>query len=584
MTFKSFRLLGIVCVASIVLAAPAAGQFPESVDPSTLDGRNGFTVVGYRYQEFGFRVAGIGDVNADGIDDIATGGSGCAFPPPDFLGPCNPGTKSAGATYIIFGRPDIGGNGSWNAQDLDGTTGFRIEGIFLSGQAGDIAPAGDFNNDGIGDFLVGAPTASPFGVFAAGEAYMIYGRAGLGSAGSFDLTTLNGSNGFTIRGTNVLGGIGGGMAHIGDFNNDGISDVALGEAGADPGGRTNAGQTYVLFGGRCTGDSGSFTVPNDVTPENGIKINGISAYDLTRATGSAGDFNGDGVPDLLFVSSINNPPGLPDNRVYLLYGGFDAGETGVFELSDLDGSNGFIINSPVCRTKIGAQRIAGPKGVGDLNADGYDDIALTVWVEFANPGDWVAVIFGGPDVAPQGFLCLDDLNGDNGFRVLRSAGGVSTVGITRAPGDLNNDGVADLFVWMFGGRVIYGGAGIGASGTVDIDDLDGIVGARFWTGGRDRSYAGDVNHDGMQDLILGATEYVDESDVGKIHVVFGRRMGDGDLDADVDLDDYAAFRACVGLLKDGDVPDACHPFDFDRDNDVDLLDWGAFQTVFNTAP
>ncbi|MEE9294426.1 MAG: integrin alpha [Phycisphaerae bacterium] len=583
MQFKSFCVAGIVCVASVLLTAPAAGQFPEYVDPGSLDGTNGFTVVGYRYQEFGFKVAGIGDVNADGIDDIATGGPGCAFPPPDFLGPCNPGTESAGATYVIFGRSDIGGDGSWNPQDLDGTNGFRVEGLYLSSQTGAVAPAGDFNNDGIADVLVGAPTASPFGTLAAGEAYMIYGRAGLGGQGSFDLTTLDGSNGFTIRGTNALGGIGNAthMAHVGDFNGDGVSDVALGDSGADPGGRRNAGQTYVLFGGSEVAESGSLTLPNDLTPELGIVFNGISPGASASRVASAGDFNGDGVDDLLIMSAADNPPSLPDGQVHLIYGGLDPGEMGVFELSDVNSSTGIIINSGACSGPLVANRILAPAGVGDINADGCDDIAISV----DSGDDWVAVIFGGPDVAPQGFLCLDDLNGDNGFRVVRKAGSISTVGVTTAPGDLNDDGVADLFIRMLGGRVIYGDPAVGSSGTVAIDDLDGRNGFQSANAGRVRSYAGDVNNDGIDDIITGS-KYEDEEfvDIGRIFLVFGRRMGDGDIDADVDLDDYAAFRACVGLLKEGDVPDACHPFDLDKDNDVDLLDWGAFQTVFNTPP
>ena len=44
------------------------------------------------------------------------------------------------------------------------------------------------------------------------------------------------------------------------------------------------------------------------------------------------------------------------------------------------------------------------------------------------------------------------------------------------------------------------------------------------------------------------------------------------------------FHSCIAVLDDDDVPDACHPFDFDKDNDVDLTDYGEFQDTFGTDP
>ncbi len=564
--------------ASIVgaIAVASAAQFPADLFPDDLDGRSGFTVYGYRTNEFGWTAAGVGDVNADGIDDFASGGWGvlfdihCAWPQT-----CQDCVVTAGAVNVIFGRPGIGGDGAQNLEDADETQTLRVVGVNPEDQAMNVSAAGDFNNDGFDDLLVGAGSASPFGLTSAGEAYMIYGGPELANMGTLQLSSLDAPNGFTMRGHFSLGGVGRHMAVIGDFDGDGVDDVALGITGADPQGRPNAGVVALLFGGRGLGDDGAILLPAGLDATTGIIFNGGLPGDAAGVVvDSAGDFNGDGLDDLLISALGADPHPNAIGQVYVIYGGLMADNAGEFELSELDGINGFAINGPSGPAPPGPRIGQYAAGVGDINADGFDDIAVGV---DDTSNNWATVVFGGPNVAPDAVFCLEDLNGENGFMMPFAGHKVARTG------DLNHDGIHDL---MVNSVVYFGSPDIGSGGIIYFNEVHDGQHAMWFRAQltRGRSSAGDINDDGIDDILFGFPHFDDYCDVGKVHVLFGRRMGDGDLDADIDFADFGGFQGCFGQPADGDVPDECHPFDFDKDNDVDLTDYAAFQIAFGTPP
>lgn len=87
---------------------------------------------------------------------------------------------------------------------LNGSTGFRIDGVAASDNSGfAVSSAGDVNGDGFDDILVGAYRADPGGTVDAGESYVIFGKSAAFSS-SFSLSSLNGSTGFRIRGITVF--------------------------------------------------------------------------------------------------------------------------------------------------------------------------------------------------------------------------------------------------------------------------------------------------------------------------------------------------------------------------------------------
>ena len=145
----------------------------------------------------------------------------------------------------------------------ESTNGFKIPGTDSGGWFGmSVSSAGDINNDGKNDIVVGAPLTS-FGLDAA---YVIFGSNSFDT--SFNLTRLDGTNGFKIPGIDSGGYFGTSVSNAGDINNDGKNDLVVGAAHAS----SYLGAAYVIFG------ADSFATPFDLTRldgTNGFKIPGI---------------------------------------------------------------------------------------------------------------------------------------------------------------------------------------------------------------------------------------------------------------------------------------------------------------------
>src|SRR5262245_33023428 len=109
---------------------------------------------------------------------------------------------------------------------LDGSNGFRINGETAYDRAGWDLSAGDINNDGFIDLIIGAPTANTNGP-SYGAAYVVFGKAS-GFGVTLELSNLDGNNGFRLNGEVGYTGLGRSVASAGDVNGDGFADIVLG--------------------------------------------------------------------------------------------------------------------------------------------------------------------------------------------------------------------------------------------------------------------------------------------------------------------------------------------------------------------
>jgi len=130
----------------------------------------------------------------------------------------------------------------------------RLDGVVASEYSGwSVSAAGDINGDGIDDLIIGAPDATFDGLNEAGISYVVFGRD-VSSLSDFPptlaLASLNGMTGFRLDGAeSSFSSTGQSVSAAGDFNGDGIDDLVIGAPGADPDGNSNAGSSYVMFGG-----------------------------------------------------------------------------------------------------------------------------------------------------------------------------------------------------------------------------------------------------------------------------------------------------------------------------------------------
>ena len=419
-----------------------------------------------------------------------------------------------------------------NLGTLNGVDGFRLNGVGLGDRSGaSVASAGDVNGDGFDDLIVGAQGANN----SSGSSYVVFGKAG-GFTSTIELSSLNGTTGFRLRGVAMDDLSGFSAASAGDVNGDGFDDLIVGAVSADPGGNTSAGSSYVVFG-KAGGFASSLAL-SSLNGTTGFRLDGVAEYDQSGTVASAGDVNGDGFDDLIVGAGGAGPGGRAGAGSSYVVFGKAGGFASTLALSALNGTNGFRLDG-VTAWDLSGYSVA---SAGDVNGDGFDD--LIVGARQADPGGNNAagssyVVFG----KAGGFtstIALSSLNGTTGFRLDGAAANDSSGWSVASAGDVNGDGFDDLIVGAIsadpGGRagagssyVVFGKAG-GFASTLALSALNGTNGFRLdgvtaWDlSGYSVASAGDVNGDGFDDLIVGANQAdPDDNDAaGSSYVVFGR--------------------------------------------------------------
>jgi len=403
---------------------------PKARNLGGLNGQSGFRAPGIAsFDSAGLSVAGLGDVNGDGLGDLVIGARGAD---PN-------GLEEAGSTYVVYGSAAIGTGGSIDLASLVGTNGFRIDGPEAGYGVGyAVAGAGDVNGDGFADVLVGGPEADAAGRTDAGAAFVVFGGAEAGGSGVFALSSVNGENGFRIDGAAGRDFSAISLAGLEDVNGDGFDDIAIGSAGADGG----AGKVHVLFGSAEMGAAGRIDLAN-LAPGQGIALTGSAAGEgAGRSVAGAGDVNGDGWADVVIGAPLADPFNRTDGgSAYVVYGG---AQLASFSLGSVNGQNGFRVDGVAAGDKLGTS-VAG----ASIDKTIYGDVmfgAPGAKVEGSAVGA-IYVLRGAAGLGvPGGRVSLAGLDGESGF-VLNGKNGGDQTGFSLGGGvDVNGDGVEDLAI------------------------------------------------------------------------------------------------------------------------------------------
>jgi len=458
----------------------------------------------------GFGDLVIGANHADGVND-ARGNSGevSIFWGPDI-------TPRSVVDFALSG-PDV-----------------RIVGGRGDDRAGRSLDTGDINGDDIIDLVIGANEANGRGNSPddCGNVNVLYGKERSLWADQIDLMSQSdvliiGWNGADFAGESVA---------CGDFNGDGFDDILIGaQLGNGPAnGRNNAGEAYVVFGGT------SLNATIDLNPgapgfTSDVIIYGSQNDDRTGYDVCAGDLNGDGKDEIIIGAYRANPMTRGNaGTVSVIFGSASLAPQYDLNTGTSDPHADLTIMGGRNEDRLGFS-----VACGDLNGDGYDDLAMAAYLadgpqnSRTNAGE-VHVLYG----KSSGFGTSIDLQVGTDLWIL-GINSYDYAGYFIGFGNINGDAYEDLLIGSEGAN----GIGNNADGTGELAIVLGnstqslsspieltsdakykIYGIDVWDRLGTAAAAGDVDGDGLDDLLIGAftadAEHNARYDAGEVYFLY----------------------------------------------------------------
>jgi hypothetical protein len=460
-----------------------------------------------------------GDFDGDGFADVAIGSAG------ESIG----AKKSAGAVHVLYGGSGgLSGAGDqyWH-QDTVGVPSFpETEDRF-----GAAVAAGDFDEDGIDDLAIGAPGESVDGAAKAGVVIVLRGSAsGLTGEG----------NQLLYQGTAAIGGnleagdeFGTALAS-GDFNNDNIDDLAVGVAGENTNGFTDAGTVNILPGAPVFGLSGANG--RTITQETSGITGGSETSDRFGSALSSGDYNNDGEDDLAIGAHLEDVgPDANAGAVWVLNGAPTGLETAGSQLHTQDTI--FTTRQAGENDGFGFALASGDFNPDHANPD-YEDLAVGAPGDFGSGRGAVIVMHGSANgLGYPGQLIRQGIAGPEGGAFPGTSQSGDKFGYALTANDFGIDGAADLAIGSPGENGSVADIGLVYVIYSDGDGLDPQIGpAQIWgqhsagvLGSSESGdqfgtslWSGDTDGNGAADLMIGVPfeNIGSATDAGAVNVLY----------------------------------------------------------------